>query len=121
MSVSSTTLAKFRRMVNDPASETATYDDTTLNEYIEAHAVIDDDGYEPDESEWTETYDLNAAAADIWQEKAAALVGRIDFSADGGTFSASQLHEQAKKQAAYFRSRSRPKSIVLKPDRPFLS
>jgi hypothetical protein len=106
-------------MVNEPLS--ATYDDTSLNEYIEEHAVIDSDGYEPDEDDWTETYDLNAAAADIWEEKAAALVGEMDFSADGGQFSASQLYEQAKKQAAYYRSRSRIKSIELKPDRPFLS
>jgi hypothetical protein len=107
-------------MVNDPEGSMATYDDTTLNEYIEARAVIDEDGYEPDEDEWTETYDLNAAAADIWDEKAAALVGRIDFNSDGGQFSASQFYEQAKRQAQFYRSKSRPKGIVLKPDRPFL-
>lgn len=121
MSVDLTTLARFRRMVVEPESTTTTYTDEVLTERIEAHAVIDSNGYEPDDTEWTPTYDLNAAAADIWEEKAAVLVGRMDFAADGGQFSASQQFEQAKKLAQFYRSKQRPVSITLKPDRPFWS
>ena len=73
MAASAADRTALRRMVAEPTS--ATYDDNALDIYIEAHPLYDADGNAPDESGWTAVYDLNAAAADIWIEKAAALVG----------------------------------------------
>ena len=61
--------------------------------------------------EWIPTYDLNAAAADIWQEKAATWIALYDFSADGGNYSRMQVYEAMQTQARYYRSR-RSASVV---------
>lgn len=45
-------------------------------------------------------YDVYAAAADIWRQKAAHVADRIDFTADGASFKASQLVAQYERQAA---------------------
>ncbi len=66
--------------------------------------------------DWTATYDLHAAAADIWEEKAAILSADYDFTADGATLARSQAYEQAMKQARYHRSRRSPKTITQIPD-----
>ena len=50
--------------------------------------------------------DLNAAAAIIWDEKAARASGAYDFSADGGDYKRSQLVAQYQAQAAKFRARA---------------
>lgn len=61
---------------------------------------------------WVPTYDLNAAAADIWEEIAAGYVGEFDFSTTDQRFDRSQKHAQAMKQVRYYRSRRVPTSIV---------
>jgi len=50
------------------------------------------------------TFDLNAAAAEVWDQKASSVAERFDFSADGASFKVSQLTENYRKQAAYYRS-----------------
>jgi len=50
--------------------------------------------------------DFNAAAAVIWDEKAAAAARLYDFAADGGDYKRSQLVEQYQAQAAKFRARA---------------
>jgi hypothetical protein len=75
-----------------------------MDEYGET--PTDDDGYE--NTAWTATYDLHSAAADVWEDKAGAVAHRMDFSADGGSFSVSQQYEQYMKQARYHRSRRLP-------------
>jgi hypothetical protein len=122
MTVSEDQIAKLRRMIAEP--EETTYDDDALTEYIEACAVMDENGEDPtyldhstipptvtENEYWIPTYDLNAAAAEIWDEKAAAIQDQYDFTADGGSFHRSQSYEQACKMAAKYRSRSRIKSI----------
>ncbi len=54
------------------------------------------------------SYDLNAAAADIWEQKAAHVANRFDFEADGGRYSVSKLVEQYERQAQRFRAKSGP-------------
>lgn len=44
-------------------------------------------------------YDVWAAAADIWRQKAAQVANRFDFSADGASFKASQLVAQYEERA----------------------
>lgn len=45
------------------------------------------------------SYDVYAAAAEVWRMKAAAVAGRFDFTADGASFKASQLIDQYNQMA----------------------
>ena len=116
---------KLRRMVNEPTS--SIYSDEILEEYITEQSCTDDLGNEPylwDYSttpathdanpDWVATYDLNAAAAEIWDEKASTIQDEFDFSADGGDYKRSQKYRNATTQAARYRSRSKAKSFMLK-------
>lgn len=47
----------------------------------------DADGLMPDDTGWTPTWDLNAAAAEGWRWKAARVAGDFTFSADGASYS----------------------------------
>ena len=110
-------IKKLRRMIAE--SEDSIYTDTILEEYIKSYPVIDVDGEEPtyldystqpptvaDNPNWIPTYDLNAAAAEIWDQKAAGLQSKYDFSADGGSYSVKQAFDNAVKMAAKYRGRS---------------
>jgi hypothetical protein len=114
-------VARLRRMVAEPTS--ATYDDEALRQLI-AEAVVTDratvgragglDGvvdvrYVPQPAQ----FDLNAAAAVVWEEKLSALVGAgtYDLSADGESFALSQRVTQYQQRLSYFLSRRRVKSV----------
>jgi hypothetical protein len=121
--VTAAQIATVRRMVAEPA--TTTYSDALITTFIEAYPLQDERGELPYtwssatppaqvvNDRWVATYDLNAAAADIWQEKAGSLAALYDFAADGGNYSRSQAFEQAMKQARYFRARKRPASAQM--------
>lgn len=51
-------------------------------------------------------YDLNAAAADVWEQKAAAAVANVDWQSDNHRISASQEHAHCLKMAREFRAKS---------------
>lgn len=104
-------ITRLRRMVNEP--DETTYNEADIAAYIESNPALDDNGNGPSDEDWTETYDLHAAAADIWEEKAAATSELFDFQADGGSFTRSQKHQQHMQQARYHRSRRRAGSIKL--------
>jgi hypothetical protein len=117
-------------MVAEPT--TTTYSDAMLTAIIEKYPCLDEQGEEPFtlssatppahvvNPNWMPTYDLNAAAGDVWQEKAAALTANYDFSADGGNYSRSQAYEMAMKQARYYRARQAWSTVrqVKVPDEP---
>ena len=124
MAATAAQIAQFRRMVAETGLDT--YDDSTLAEYIEAYPLLDEQGEAPytwdtatspptqDANEdWIPTYDLHAAAGDIWEEKAAALATAFDFTADGATYNRSQQYDMMMRQARYHRSRRSPKSGTL--------
>jgi hypothetical protein len=109
-------------MVNEP--DATTYDDDALTEYIEAYPLIDERGEEPytwdtstqpptkdNNEDWIPTYDLNAAAADIWDEKAATVAEDWDYEADGGRHKRSQVYQAYQERARYYRSRRSPLSV----------
>lgn len=110
-------------MVAEP--DDTTYDDAAITTYIESYPHIDEQGelpYTLDSStppaqeantSWIPTYDLHAAAADIWEEKAAAVAHKYDFSADGGNYSASNQYEQYMKQARNHRARRLPSTATM--------
>lgn len=124
MAATAAEIAKVRRMVVEPTP--TTYNDAAIKGYIEAHPLPDDLGRRPwtktvlamnsltetPATDWTPTYDLNAAAADIWDEKAAALV------ANGAIYETDSAHLQAMRQVRYYRSRRSPLTIEMVPDYP---
>jgi hypothetical protein len=114
MTVAAADIARLRRMVAEPT--TTTYSDSVLSETIARYPVRDADGLAPTDTDWTATYDLNAAASDVWSEKAAALATAFDFTADGGSFQRSQSAKQAQLMASYYRSRRYARSVVLSAD-----
>ena len=115
--VTAAQISQLRRMVAEPT--TATYDDATLTTYIERYPHIDQFGELPLDAwglanaNWTATYDLAAAAADVWEEKAAIVAGKFDFAANGGNYSQSQQYEQYMNQCRYYRSRRMPSTVML--------
>lgn len=110
-------IARMRRMIAEPTADN--YTDDVLSETIERYPIADVTGEQPlDEdgianSAWTATYDMNAAAAELWAEKAATLATRFDFSADGASFQRSQAAAQARQMAAFYRSRRTARSARL--------
>lgn len=126
MAVTAEQIQQIRRMVNELT--TATYTDDDISAVIELYPVMDELGTQPyywdyttvppskvDDTNWIATYDLNAAASAIWEEKAGVLAQDYDFKADGGDYTRSQAYEQAMKQARRFGSKRRPTSIRLRP------
>lgn len=120
-SIDAALVARVRRMVAEPT--TTTYDDAAVRQIIAAMVVTDratvaraggvsdvvDVRYIPQPPQ----FDLNAAAALIWEEKLAALVGAgtYDLDADGESFALSQRVTQFEKLVAYYLSRRRVTSV----------
>jgi hypothetical protein len=113
--VTAAQINEIRRMVAEPTA--TTYNDALIVAFIEKYPLLDELGEEPFDwlatvpptttanTEWIPTYDLNAAAADILDEKATTVMSNYDFSADGGNYSRSQQFEMYSKQARHYRSR----------------
>lgn len=120
MTATAAQIAQLRLMVAEPTA--ATYSDAALTTIIEQHPCTDAAGYYPvlasgsTNTAWTATYDLNAAAGQVWEYKAAALASGYDFTDRGQSFSRSQAFNQAMWSARYFRSRRRPDTITLQPE-----
>lgn len=125
MAATAAQIARLRRMVDE--SGTATYTDDDLAEYIEAYPAVDERGELPysyttatppareTNASWMQTYDLAAAAADIWAEKGAVLAQDFDTNADGASLSRSQAYIQAMQQSRFWLSRRKPGTITLVP------
>jgi hypothetical protein len=96
------------------------YRDDVVAEFIEGHPVNDSEGRAPDDDLWEETYDLNFAAADICEEKAAAVAARFDFNADGGSYTRSQEFDHWSRLASRYRSRRFAVSHSLRSSRPYV-
>jgi hypothetical protein len=123
--VTAAQIAQIRRMVAEPT--TTTYSDALITTIIESYPTMDPTGQMPfywssalppvqtANPYWVATYDLNAAAAQIWQEKAAVPAADFDFAADGGDYKRSQVYEQAMKQARYYLARRSGKTVTLFP------
>lgn len=131
MTATAAQIAKIRLMVNEPTE--ASYTDEEVASIIESHPLMDELGTEPyywdyltvpptqtANTYWIPTYDLNAAAAEIWEEKANIVSVDFDFNADGGSYTRSQVYEQYMKQARRYASKRSPASIRLRPfPRPY--
>ena len=108
-----------RRWTNEP--DESTYTDALLSSLIECYPLQDERGVDPYYYDtttdpptqvatrgWYPTYDLHAAAADIWDDKAAALGETIDRPHQqpiNGYNKETQPRDFALAQARYHRSR----------------
>ena len=124
MTVSSDMISQLRRMVNEPTNDP--YTDEILTAIIDDYPLIDERGEAPytwdtsttpptqDENEdWIDTYDLHAAAARVWEEKATAWADKYDFSADGGQFVRHQAYDQCIRMAKHHNARRAPRNIRM--------
>jgi hypothetical protein len=85
-----------------------------MSEVIARYPVLDADGTEPDDYGWLGAWDINQAAADVWDEKASLLAADFDFAADGGDYKRSQAHAQMLAMARRYRSMRQTAALVLK-------
>jgi hypothetical protein len=125
--VTAAELTRLRRMIVDTAAP-QTYSDGVLTTIIERYPCVDMRGESPWvestvtpgtlvlNDDWTATYDINAAAGEVWEEKAAALAANFDFSADGAGFQRSQAFTQAQQMARTYPSRRNPSTVTLRPE-----
>ena len=107
-----TLIDQLRRMVAEPEQDT--YTDALLSAAIARHPLPDNLGYMPDNTAWAGAWCINSAAADVWEEKAAALAADFDFSADGGDYKRSQAHSQMMGMARTYRSRRSTSALALR-------
>lgn len=107
----SSIIGRVRRMTDEQFD--TRYTDPEIQTIITLYPLVDSEGFAPDQDNWTPTYDLNAAAAHIWEEKASGRTQNFDFSADGGSYQRSQSYEMAMKQARYYRSKRSLKTIEM--------
>lgn len=127
MTATDAQIAQVRRMVAEPTM--TTYSDDLIATYIEKYPHLDEQGERPytlssaappeqvENTNWIPTYDLHAAAADIWEEKAAAPAQDFDFSEDNiGSYKRSQVYEQYMKQCRFHRARRMPSTTALVKD-----
>lgn len=123
MTASAALIERLRRMVAEPNN--LTYSDATLSSYIERYPLVDQRGVNPfylDTSTdpptqvatagWYPTYDLAAAAADVWEEKAAAEADDVPMPHEGQVYQQTK-HSQYTKQARYWRSRRAATAVTL--------
>lgn len=103
---------QLRRMVAEPSQDT--YSDAALTAYLTRYPLPDASGYTSDDTAWAGAWDANMVAAEIWTEKAAAFAADYDFTADGGSYKRSQVHQQMLDIARSFRARRRTSALVLK-------
>lgn len=125
MAVPSNQIADLRRACALTEADT-TYTAEVLERTLERYPLVDKFGNSPTingsgtnpmteepNPKWMATYDVNAAAAQIWGEKAALYASEYDFKDNDQQFNRSQKHEHALKMQRYYRSRSAPRSITV--------
>lgn len=82
----------------------ATVSDGRIQDAIELYPLVDADDNKPADTDWTATYDLNRAAADLWGERAAEHTCAVDNTIDGQRYADSQKFAHAMRMANYYRS-----------------
>ena len=106
-------IARLRRMTAEPITSD-TYTQGDLQEAIASYTVLDANGTEPDDYGWLGAWDINQAAADVWEEKASLVAVDFDFAADGGDYKRSQVHTQMLAMARRYRSMRLSGALELK-------
>lgn len=100
------TAAQITRVRSLSAAPAADFSDAAIEDVIELYECIDSAGYLPDEDDYTTTYDIYAAAADIVDQRAAAAATLYDTSADGANLSRNQITQNLTALASRLRARA---------------
>jgi hypothetical protein len=87
-------IARLRRLIGEP-NDAAPWSDLVLADII-------------DNAE-----DLDLAALEVWEAKAASAASMVDTAESGSSRRLSQLHEQALKMVAHFRSATMPADVPV--------
>ena len=103
MTVAAVQITRVRALADASVSD---FSDAQITLAIEEYLKMDSDGYFPSETDYTTTYDLYRAAADIAEQRAAKVATAYDTSADGASLNRSQIQEQLFQLAARLRSRA---------------
>jgi hypothetical protein len=59
------------------------------------------------------TYDINAAASEIWKKKASNAANQVDWSSDNHRMASSQYYAHCMKQSEYFQGMAHPISVTI--------
>lgn len=110
-------VARLRRLTAELVGA-STYSDADLVESLERYPLTDNAGALPDSATWAGVWDINCAAADIWEEKAAAMAAAFDFAADGGDYKRSQAYAQMMQSARSFRARRATTTLTMVAEPP---
>ena len=105
-------ITQLRRMAAEPLTSD-TYTQADLSTIIARYPLNDSAGHKPTDTLWTGAWDLNRAAADVWDEKAAAVATGFDFAADGGDYKRSQVFAQYAQSARRYRAMRQTGALVL--------
>ncbi len=110
-------LRRLRRMVAEPTEATYTDADliAMLKEFPTARNVGQNNWVANSSLVDVVVWDMHAAAARIWEEKVAALIGQgaYDIDADGQTLHRDQKLQQYRMQVAYHTARRRVRSVKI--------
>lgn len=122
MAATAVQIARVQRMTD--TTESSVYTGEVVAGYIERYPLLDERGEEPytwdtstsppaqtENGDWIPTYDLNAAAADIWGEKAGGKVDDFTFGADGANYSLSDVIKHYQERERHYRSRRSARTI----------
>lgn len=129
MTATAAMILQVRRMTNEITMNT--YLDPEIQGYIEEYPTLDARGIDPfwwnsatvpptltANLSWIPTYDLHAAAAAIWEQKAGVLAPDINSKTKGASTSQSQAYDHAMSMARFHNSQRNPGTITqrMKPD-----
>lgn len=110
-------VAHLRRLTAEQIGASS-YSDADLLAAIARYPLPDAAGAAPNHTAWSGAWDINQAAADIWEEKAAAVAANFDFGADGGDYKRSQMYAQMAQQARRFRAQRQTRTVVMVAEPP---
>lgn len=96
------TLIRQRLAAMAAATVAPTLDDDALDRALANAAAMDAEGRAPSDPGWAGAWDLNAAAAAAWREKAGLCSARFAFGTDGQSFQRQQVFDQCMRMAEWY-------------------
>lgn len=73
---------------------------------IQAHPRVDVDGLQADDPDWSQTWDINAAVADLWATKAGKVAGDFNFSADDARYDKGEVMAKCLAMEAHYAAKA---------------
>lgn len=106
MALTAPQLATIKRRSGEAHKATPMVSDADIQLIADESGLIkDSDDLAPSAATYTQTYDLNAVVASVWEEKAGLTAEGFDFAAEGGSFTRSQHYRHCVEQAKRWHGR----------------